>query len=215
MNLSSASGVSEDVAAEGPSKIMIAPSQEGQSPSAFIVHNSNKNKDVPVIKPNTADSAAHKVRKPRFKRVEHKYPVEPRVIQVVKKPKTYTDHTYRDFSSVPAETGYVHPSKIDDMSFAQKVFHMLNDETTSNWIHWLPHGRAFKIAVPKRLEQSKTLQRYFGHNRYSSFLRQLNNHGFKHLTKGQDRNCYYHECMLRGMPHLTKYMPPGRDARRL
>jgi hypothetical protein len=24
-------------------------------------------------------------------------------------------------------------------------------------------------------------------------LRQLNNHGFKHITKGPDRNAYYHE----------------------
>uniref|UniRef100_A0A7S3LFR8 HSF-type DNA-binding domain-containing protein n=1 Tax=Amphora coffeiformis TaxID=265554 RepID=A0A7S3LFR8_9STRA len=156
-----------------------------------------------------------KIRKPRFKRIEHKYPVEPRVIQVIKKPKTFMDHSYRDFSIVPPEPGYVHPTKIEDMNFAQKVFAMLSDETISNWMHWVPHGRCFKIAVPKRLEQSKTLQRYFGHNRYSSFLRQLNNYGFKHLSKGPDRNCYYHECMLRGMPHLTKYMPPGRDARRL
>jgi len=156
-----------------------------------------------------------KIRKPRFKRIEHKYPVEPRVIQVIKKPKTFMDHSYRDFSIVPAEPGYVHPTKIEDMTFAQKVFAMLGDETISNWMHWLPHGRCFKIAVPKRLEQSNTLQRYFGHNRYSSFLRQLNNYGFKHLSTGPDRNCYYHECMLRGMPHLTKYMPPRRDARRL
>lgn len=156
-----------------------------------------------------------KIRKPRFKKIEHTYPVEPRIIQVIKKPKTFVDHTYHDFSQVPPEVGYVHPTKIEDMTFAQKVHHMLSDDTVSNWIHWLPHGRAFKIAVPKRLEQSKTLPHYFGHNRYSSFLRQLNNHGFKHLTKGTDRNCYYHECMLRGMPHLTKYMPPARDARRL
>lgn len=156
-----------------------------------------------------------KTRKPRFKKIEYTYPVEPQVIQVVKKPKTYTDHSYRDFSQVPPEADYKHPTNIDEMTFSQKVFHMLSDDALSNWIHWLPHGRSFKIAVPKRLEQSQTLQRYFGHNRYSSFLRMLNNHGFKHITKGPDRNCYYHECMLRGMPHLTKYMPPGRDARRL
>ena len=180
----------------------------------------NHQGDSTALKPNTNSEDNHtepmgKIRKPRFKKIEHKYPVEPRVIQVVKKPKTYMDHSYRDFSQVPPEVGYVHPTSIDQMTFAQKVHHMLSDDTVSNWIHWLPHGRAFKIAVPKRLEQSKTLQRYFGHNRYSSFLRQLNNHGLKHITKGADRNCYYHECMLRDMPHLCKYMPPGRDARRL
>jgi hypothetical protein len=147
--------------------------------------------------------------------VEHKYTVEPRVIQVIKKPKTYMDHTYRDFSQVPPELDYSHPTEIDDMAFSQKVHDMLSDEALQNWITWMPHGRCFKILVPKRLEQSKTLIKYFGHNRYSSFLRQLNNHGFRHLTQGTDRNGYYHECMLRGLPHLTTYMPPGRDARRL
>ena len=175
----------------------------------------HKAKVSPNTKSEDKKTEPNKIRKPRFKKIEHKYPVEPRVIQVVKKPKTYMDHSYRDFSQVPPEIGYAHPTNIADMTFSQKVHHMLSDEAISNWIHWLPHGRAFRIAVPKRLEQSQTLQRYFGHNRYSSFLRELNNYGFKHLTTGPDRNCYYHECMLRGMPHLTKYMPPGRDARRL
>jgi hypothetical protein len=58
-------------------------------------------------------------------------------------------------------------------------------------------------------------EKYFGHKRFSSFLRQLSNHGYKHITAGKDRNSYYHECMLRGLPHLIQYMPKPRDARRL
>jgi hypothetical protein len=173
-------------------------------------------------KSNNSSDSNKKTRKPRFKPVEHEYPVEPRIIQVIKNPKTYMDHSYRDFSNVPPVTngndignGDISKMCIDSMSFAQKVYHILSVEEYSEWIHWLPHGRAFRIAVPKRLEQSKVIQKYFGHNRFSSFLRQLNNFGFKHITAGADRNCYYHECMLRGLPHLLKYMPPGRDSRRL
>mmetsp|Transcript_27329 Transcript_27329/g.57241 ORF Transcript_27329/g.57241 Transcript_27329/m.57241 type:complete len:334 (-) Transcript_27329:100-1101(-) len=161
------------------------------------------------------DAAAKKQRKPRFKKVEHDYPVEPRVIQVVKKPKTYVDHSYRDFSQVPPDMKYQPPTSIEQMSFSEKVYDILCDDSYSQCIQWLPHGRGFKITIPKRLEQSRVLQKYFAHNRFSSFLRQLNNHGFKHVTRGVDRNSYYHECFLRGMKHLLKYMPAGRDARRL
>lgn len=166
--------------------------------------------------PDQTDTAASKKqRKPRFKKIEHNYAVEPRLIQVIKKPKTYVDHSYRDFSIVPPDSLYQTPSDINQMTFAEKVHHILHDDRYGSCIHWLPHGRAFQIAIPKRLEQTRVLQKYFGHNRFSSFLRQLNNHGFKHITRGVDRNSYYHECFLRGMKHLLKYMPPGRDARRL
>lgn len=156
-----------------------------------------------------------KARKPRFKHVEHDYPVQPRVLQVIKKPKSICDHSYRDFSIVPSDGKYQPPKEIEEMNFSEKLHDILSNELYSGCIQWLPHGRAFKITVPKRLEQMRVLQKYYGHNRYSSFLRQLNNHGFKHITRGVDRNSYYHECFLRSMPHLLQYMPPGRDARRL
>jgi len=63
--------------------------------------------------------------------------------------------------------------------------------------------------------ETRVCQKYFGHSRYSSFLRQLSNHSVKHITQGNDRNAYYHEFMLRGLPHLCKYMPKPKDARRL
>lgn len=149
------------------------------------------------------------------KKDEIKFPVEPRVVQVIKKPRTFMNHSYRDFSGVPKELGYEIPTEIKDMSFPLKVHHILSQDDFKNWITWMPHGRAFRILVPKRLEQGKVLENYFGHSRYSSFLRQLSNHGIKHISQGPDRNCYYHEFMLRGLPHLCKYMPEPKDARRL
>ncbi|EEC48287.1 predicted protein [Phaeodactylum tricornutum CCAP 1055/1] len=145
----------------------------------------------------------------------HTYPVLPRVVQVCKLPKTHVDHSYRDFSSVPPEAGYDNPASVEEMTFACKLHAMLMNPECQGIINWLPHGRAFRILVPKKMEQDKILMRYFGHNRYSSFLSQLKNYGLKMITRGKDRNCFYHECMLRGLPHLTKYMPKFRDGRRL
>jgi hypothetical protein len=140
-----------------------------------------------------SSNAVNKSKRGRKRKENHTFPVEPRVIQVVKKPRTYINHSYRDFSSVPAEMNYVVPENISDMTFSQRMYHILSQEEYKKWIGWLPHGRAFQILVPKLLEQGQILQKYFGHGRYSSFLRQLSNHGFKHISNGPDRNSYYHE----------------------
>ena len=100
------------------------------------------------------------------------------------------------------------------MSFPQKVHHILSQNEFGQWITWMPHGRAFRVIVPVAFEKHIS-EKYFGHKRYSSFLRQLSNHNFKHISQGVDRNCYYHECMLRGYPNLCQYMPRPKEARRL
>lgn len=153
-------------------------------------------------KPVSDNESAHtlsdlKAKKGRRNKEDRDFPVEPVVIQIIKKPRTYMNHSYRDFSRVPRESDDEDiPTEIDKMSFNQKVHHMVSQKDFSNWIAWQPHGRAFRVVVPKKLEQAKVLQKYFGHNRYSSFLRQLSNHGYKHLTQGPDRNCFYHEVSL-------------------
>jgi hypothetical protein len=146
-----------------------------------------------VVVSSTNDSVEKKSRRGRKRKEDHTFHVEPRVIQVIKKPRTYINHSYRDFSLVPAEMDYEAPEKISDMTFAQKVHHILSQEEYKNLIDWLPHGRAFRILSPKRLEQAQILEKYVGHGRYSSFLRQLSNHGFKHISRGPDRNSYYYE----------------------
>jgi hypothetical protein len=146
-----------------------------------------------VVVSSATDSVEKKSKRGRKRKENITFPVEPRAIQVVKKPRTYINHSYRDFASVPAEMNYEAPEKISDMTFAQKVHHILSQEEYKELIDWLPHGRAFRILSPKRLEQAQILKKYVGHGRYSSFLRQLSNHGFKHISRGPDRNSYYYE----------------------
>jgi hypothetical protein len=122
------------------------------------------------------------------------FPVEPRVIQIIKKPRTYVNHSYRDFSSVPpTNEGYAFPEHIWEMSFPEKVHHMLLQEEHKDMISWNPHGRSFTVLVPKKFEEI-ILPKYLGHTRYSSFLRQLANYGFRTLSKrNPDLNAHYHE----------------------
>ena len=100
------------------------------------------------------------------------------------------NHSYRDYSQVPPvnEADQVVPTSIDAMTFAQKVHSILSDDKYSAIISWMPHGRAFRVHQPAVFER-EICPKYFQHGRYSSFLRALNNYGFKHLTRGPDRNC--------------------------
>jgi hypothetical protein len=160
------------------------PAAIGETPTEVI-----NARHVNIKNPTSSDSITKGGRK---KKEDHKFPVEPRIIQVIKKPKTYVDHSYRDFSSVPADVDYEAPNQIQEMNFPLKLHDILSNEAHFNFITWMPHGRSFRIDVPVLFEK-EVCEKYYNHKRYSSFLRQLNTHGFKHLTKGQDRNSYYHE----------------------
>lgn len=114
----------------------------------------------------------------------------PRIIQKVKHVPQTMNHTYFDCSKVPPPGNYTFPQQIADMTFAEKIYDMLSQPQYDHCIEWMPHGRAFKVTVPKSFE-AECCPRYFGHSRYSTFLRDLNRHSFKHISRGQDRNCKY------------------------
>ena len=76
----------------------------------------------------------------------------------------------------------------------------------NNFITPQPHGRAWKIHN-KDLLVTEVIPKYFVLSKYESFTRQLNGWGFKRLIQaGNDFNAYYHECFLRGHPHLTSFL---------
>ncbi|KAL7505560.1 hypothetical protein ACHAWX_000619 [Stephanocyclus meneghinianus] len=65
---------------------------------------------------------------------------------------------------------------------------------------------AWKV-IDKDLLVEVVIPKYFVQTKYESFTRQLSGWGFKRLHQtGPDYRCYYHECFLRGLPHLTRLM---------
>ena len=138
---------------------------------------------------------APKTKRKKTKQEDPSYPVQPNVIQVINKPRTYVDHSYRDFSNMPVEPSWEFPKKREDMSYPQKLYELLssNSEYTRQYIRWCSHGRAFQVVDPKNLAASGILKTHFGHNRYAQFVRMLANHGFKSLTVGRDSGCFYSE----------------------
>jgi hypothetical protein len=120
-------------------------------------------------------------------------PVEPLVVQIVKTSRNYVNHSYKDYSVVPPTIDYEgEPTDIGAMSFLQKVHHILAQEKFAKWISWQAHGRSFRILMPLFFE-GNIARTYFTSNRYSCFVTKLTSHGFKHISQGNDRNCYYHE----------------------
>lgn len=155
-------------------------------------------KDQTNSKTSEGESATADFKKPRrpykkrVKDIRHVFPVEPKVIQMCEKKAGVMDHSYRDFSMVPPTAEYTgFPKDIKDMDFNTKIHHLLAN-ADEKVVSWLPHGRAFKVHVPALFEQHYC-KKYFGHSRYSSFLRQLTDQLYKHITQGPDRNSFYHE----------------------
>ncbi|KAI2509157.1 DNA binding protein [Fragilaria crotonensis] len=136
-------------------------------------------------------------------------------VHVVKKRRVYEDHSYTDFSKLTPDLEYSKKTKLADMTFVERIHHVLSKKEFQSCIAWKSHGRAFCILVPKTFEKQVCAEYFAMPPRYSTFLRQLNNHRFKHISQGPDRNCYYNECFLRGMPWLCKYMPKPKNARLL
>jgi HSF-type DNA-binding len=118
---------------------------------------------------------------------------------------------YRDFSTLPdpdPSTPITAPGRIPN--FPAKMYAILSRKDLSDIITWLPHGRSWKVLKPREFEV-KVIPTYFEHSKFSSFIRQANGWGFRRIiSKGADRNSYYHELFLRGKPHLIKLMrrPP-------
>lgn len=120
--------------------------------------------------------------------------------------RPYPYFNYRDFSEVPDADPFkplTAPGRVPN--FPAKMMAILSRPELSDIVRWLEHGRAWKVFNPREFEL-KVLPTYFEHSKFSSFIRQANGWGFRRITQGRDRNCYYNELFLRGLPHLCKDM---------
>jgi len=86
-------------------------------------------------------------------------------------------------------------------TFPFKLSNILSIFELSPIICWSPHGRAFKVLNPEKLE-TEVLPKFFKTRKMSSFRKQLSLWGFTRIYSGPDIGCYYHDFFLRGMPQL-------------
>mmetsp|Transcript_17997 Transcript_17997/g.37316 ORF Transcript_17997/g.37316 Transcript_17997/m.37316 type:complete len:434 (-) Transcript_17997:418-1719(-) len=96
-----------------------------------------------------------------------------------------------------------------------KLNRMLHDTELSGVIEWMPHGRSWRI-IDRDEFRARALPTYFQHSNMASFIRLVNAWGFRRVQSGVDYDSYYHECFLRGMPHLhiqmRRLLPDERKA---
>lgn len=142
--------------------------------------------------------------------VEPKEDAKPAAVTEYKKP-CHPYFYYRDFSTLTdpdPSCPITSPGRIPN--FPAKMYAILSRKDLSDIITWMPHGRSWKVLKPREFE-IKVIPTYFEHSKFSSFIRQANGWGFRRIiSKGGDRNSYYHELFLRGRPYLIKLMrrPP-------
>mmetsp|Transcript_9958 Transcript_9958/g.14826 ORF Transcript_9958/g.14826 Transcript_9958/m.14826 type:complete len:685 (-) Transcript_9958:112-2166(-) len=90
--------------------------------------------------------------------------------------------------------------------FPEKLHQILANPHFSRYIHWAPHGKAWRI-LDRRALEIEVLPLFFKHAKSKSFMKQVNLWNFDRIKKaGPDYGFYTHELFRRDQPELCRGM---------
>ncbi|ETW86286.1 hypothetical protein HETIRDRAFT_242938, partial [Heterobasidion irregulare TC 32-1] len=105
--------------------------------------------------------------------------------------------------------------------FLQKLYEIVNDPSNNDMIRWSDNGDSFVVLDHERLSR-EVLGRWFKHQKFASFVRQLNMYGFHkipHLQQGvlkSDSDTeiwnFEHPHFHRGQPDLLCFIQRKKQA---